>query len=219
MDRDRAPGLERADERLRHEEAHLQFRGGSMRTTGLPAATHSPSRYSVSNTRPALRGQHRLLVELPRRLLERGARGRDLRRLRLDLLVAARQLRNGELAAQLRDARRVGRVRGAAVVELRARDAADLELRLVARELRRGLLLVDLRLRELRARDVLLRRALAELQIGKLRLGRLHLLLRLPLRRRFAHGLERVEARVDGDFVAALDRQLIETPGNRRRRR
>jgi hypothetical protein len=34
------------------------------------------------------------------------------------------------------------------------------------------------------------------------------------LRRRFVRRLERVQARVDGDFIAALDRQLIETSGN-----
>ena len=97
-------------------------------------------------------------------------------------------------------------MRGARVVELRARDAADRELRLVARELRRAALLLGLGLRELRARDVLLGQATALLQVGELRLGGLQLLRRLPLRRRLAGGFERVQARVDGDRVAALDR-------------
>jgi hypothetical protein len=68
----------------------------------------------------------------------------------------------------------------ARAARLLAGDAADVELRFVARELCRCPLLVDLRLLELGASDVLLRCPLAETEIGELRLSRLQLLLRLP---------------------------------------
>ena len=211
------PVFKTADERFRHEETHLHVL--RRQHPDDRAAGRHPVAFTVERVEHAARarGQHRLLIELPRRLLERRLRGRHLRRLCFDLLFPARQLRDGELAAQLRDAGDVGRMRRTAVIQLRACDPADLELRLVARELRRALLLVRQRLRELGARDVLLRRPPPELQVRKLRLGRFHLLLGLPLRRGLVHRLERVETCVDGDFIAALDRQLIETSGNGRR--
>jgi hypothetical protein len=139
----------------------LTFCGGSIRTTGLPAATHSPSRYGRIEYATGTCGDDGLLIELPARLVDGGLRRGNLRRLRLDLLAAIRQRGDGQLASQLRRSGGGCRARSAGVVELLPRNSADCELRLVARELVGGLLLVDLRLLKLRARDVLFGRPLA----------------------------------------------------------
>ena len=173
----------------------------------------------MSNTRPACVAVAVFWPSFHAACSSDRARRRDLRGLRLDLLAAARQGGDRELALQLPHARGIRRLRRAGVVELLPRDAADRELRLVARELRGGALLVRLRLRELRARDVLLLRPLALPHVGELRLGRPQMLLRLALRRGAVDRFEHEEPRADGDVVAALDEQLVEPPARRRSRR
>jgi hypothetical protein len=126
-------------------------------------------------------------------------------------------LRDGKLAAQLHDARLRRIAGGPAVVQLRARDAADPVLSFVASELRGALLLVHLRLRKLGARDVLLGRPATLLQVRELRFGNLDLFGSLALRGRLAHRFERVQPRADGHLVAALDGERIDAAGERRR--
>ena len=86
LDRNRATDGEAADDRLRHEEAHLHVLRRQHPHDG--AARRDPLAFSIERVEhPAGLGrQHGLLVELPRRLLERRPRRRHLRSLRLDLL-------------------------------------------------------------------------------------------------------------------------------------
>ena len=131
------PSGEAAEHGLRHEEAHLDVL--RRQHAHHRAARGHPFALAIQRVEhPArLRRDHRGLAQPPRRLFERRARRGHLRLLRLQLIAAARQACDLELALQLPHVRGVGGLRRAAVIELLARDAADLELRLVARQLRR----------------------------------------------------------------------------------
>ena len=158
---------QRAQPRLRHEEAQLEVVARQQlddRHAGVDVLAGPVER--VLDPARRGRGDARLALA-PCRLVDGRARRGDLRRLRADLLVAARQHGDRHLAFQLAHAGDVGVVLRAAVVERRARDAADCVLRLVAGEAHRRLLGVGARRGKLRARDVDLGGALAGPEVGQ----------------------------------------------------
>ena len=181
-----------------------------MRTTGLPAGTHSSSRKNVSETKSGLRRRAACLIDAPGGTAQRGVGGRDLRTLRAYLVFSRGQARNIELLGKLAHPGGLDGLVGARIVELCPGYAARLELRFVALQLLCCLFLGCFRLRKLRLHHREFGTALADLQIGKLRPRRIELLVGLLLGSGFLLGVELEEASVGGDGLPALDKQLLE---------
>ncbi len=179
------------------------FSGGSIWTMGLPAATHSPSRYKRVEDEAVAWGGDRFLVQLPRRLRQRCLVSRDLTGLRLELLVAARQRCDDQVALILAHQGGVGVDSGARGDQLGHGNAAGGILRFVALQQIDRFLVLDLGCGELGRNDVLLRRTLAGAQVSQASFVGPQELARLGFGRGFRFLIECEQRMAGVDGVAA----------------